>query len=40
MVSDTTLEKVGKLAEAEIEAVFTDPSYGKVCTICPCVTNV
>lgn len=30
MVSDRTLEKVGGLAAASIEAVFTDPSYGKV----------
>ncbi|XP_022152158.1 polyribonucleotide nucleotidyltransferase 2, mitochondrial [Momordica charantia] len=29
MVSDSTMEKVTKLAEAPIEAVFTDPSYGK-----------
>ncbi|XP_062151411.1 polyribonucleotide nucleotidyltransferase 2, mitochondrial [Alnus glutinosa] len=29
MVSDGTLEKVRNLAEAPIEAVFTDPSYGK-----------
>ncbi|KAL0554851.1 hypothetical protein IC582_008779 [Cucumis melo] len=29
MVSDSTLEKVTKLAEFPIEAVFTDPSYGK-----------
>jgi hypothetical protein len=32
MVSDRTLEKVRNLAEAPIEAVFTDPSYGKVHT--------
>ncbi|KAK7271660.1 hypothetical protein RJT34_27740 [Clitoria ternatea] len=29
MLSDKTLEKVSNLAEAPIEAVFTDPSYGK-----------
>ncbi|XP_038905196.1 polyribonucleotide nucleotidyltransferase 2, mitochondrial [Benincasa hispida] len=29
MVSDSTMEKVTKLAESPIEAVFTDPSYGK-----------
>ncbi|GLU02089.1 hypothetical protein SLE2022_193580 [Rubroshorea leprosula] len=29
MVLDTTLEKVSKLASVPIEAVFTDPSYGK-----------
>lgn len=29
MMSDRTLEKVKTLAEAPIEAVFTDPSYGK-----------
>ncbi|KAJ7970811.1 Polyribonucleotide nucleotidyltransferase [Quillaja saponaria] len=29
MLSDRTLEKVSDLAEAPIEAVFTDPSYGK-----------
>ncbi|KAK3410210.1 hypothetical protein EUGRSUZ_J02224 [Eucalyptus grandis] len=29
MISDRTLEKVRNLAEAPIEAVFTDPSYGK-----------
>ncbi|KAL5793213.1 hypothetical protein ACOSP7_001807 [Xanthoceras sorbifolium] len=29
MISDRTLEKVSNLAEAPIEAVFTDPSYGK-----------
>ncbi|XP_061359613.1 polyribonucleotide nucleotidyltransferase 2, mitochondrial [Gastrolobium bilobum] len=29
MMSDKTLEKVRKLAEAPIEAVFTDPTYGK-----------
>lgn len=33
MISDTTLEKVRNLAEAPIEAVFTDPSYGKVFNI-------
>lgn len=33
MVSDSTMEKVTKLAEAPIESVFTDPSYGKVFTI-------
>lgn len=32
MVSDRTLEKVRNLAEAPIEAIFTDPSYGKVHT--------
>lgn len=30
MMSDKTLEKVTNLAEAPIEAVFTDPAYGKV----------
>ncbi|KAF5479635.1 hypothetical protein F2P56_000442 [Juglans regia] len=29
MISDRTLEKVRNLAEAPIESVFTDPSYGK-----------
>ncbi|KAM6548712.1 hypothetical protein CsatB_020388 [Cannabis sativa] len=29
MMSDRTLERVRELAEAPIEAVFTDPSYGK-----------
>ncbi|KAF7818445.1 polyribonucleotide nucleotidyltransferase 2, mitochondrial [Senna tora] len=29
MLSDITLEKVGNLAEGPIEAVFTDPTYGK-----------
>lgn len=29
MISEQTLEKVSNLAEARIEAVFTDPSYGK-----------
>ncbi|CAK9322554.1 unnamed protein product [Citrullus colocynthis] len=29
MVSGSTMEKVTKLAESPIEAVFTDPSYGK-----------
>ncbi|KAJ4729261.1 Polyribonucleotide nucleotidyltransferase [Melia azedarach] len=29
MISDRTLEKVTNLAEARIESVFTDPSYGK-----------
>ncbi|TKY50450.1 Polyribonucleotide nucleotidyltransferase 2 [Spatholobus suberectus] len=29
MLSDKTLEKVSNMAEAPIEAVFTDPSYGK-----------
>ncbi|KAK3183601.1 hypothetical protein Dsin_030887 [Dipteronia sinensis] len=29
MISDRTLENVSNLAEASIEAVFTDPSYGK-----------
>ncbi|XP_030953897.1 polyribonucleotide nucleotidyltransferase 2, mitochondrial [Quercus lobata] len=29
LISDRTLEKVGNLAEAPIESVFTDPSYGK-----------
>ncbi|XP_043722685.1 polyribonucleotide nucleotidyltransferase 2, mitochondrial-like [Telopea speciosissima] len=29
MLSDTTLEKVKNLAEGAIEAVFTDPTYGK-----------
>lgn len=30
MLSDKTLEKVSIMAEAPIEAVFTDPTYGKV----------
>jgi hypothetical protein len=30
MLSDQTLEKVSSMAAAPIEAVFTDPSYGKV----------
>lgn len=30
MVSDATFEKVRNLAEAPIEAVFTDHTYGKV----------
>lgn len=30
MMSDKTMEKVTNLAEAPIEAVFTDPTYGKV----------
>lgn len=34
MMPDRTLEKVSQLAEAPIEAVFTDPSYGKVRAIC------
>ncbi|CAL0317284.1 unnamed protein product [Lupinus luteus] len=29
MLSDKTVEKVAKLAEASIEEVFTDPAYGK-----------
>ncbi|KAK7381409.1 hypothetical protein VNO78_34081 [Psophocarpus tetragonolobus] len=29
MLSDKTMEKVTNMAEAPIEAVFTDPSYGK-----------
>lgn len=29
MLSDKTLEKVSNMAEAPIEAVFTDPTYGK-----------
>ncbi|PIA61826.1 hypothetical protein AQUCO_00200076v1, partial [Aquilegia coerulea] len=29
MISETTLEKVKDMAEASIEAVFTDPTYGK-----------
>ncbi|KAI9078072.1 hypothetical protein K1719_039997 [Acacia pycnantha] len=29
MLSDSTLEKVRNMAEAPIEAVFTDPNYGK-----------
>ncbi|KAF5178762.1 Polyribonucleotide nucleotidyltransferase [Thalictrum thalictroides] len=29
MISETTLEKVKGLAETSIEAVFTDPTYGK-----------
>lgn len=32
MVSEKTLEKVRNLAETQIEAVFTDSSYGKVHT--------
>lgn len=30
MISDSTFEKVQSLAEARIESVFTDSSYGKV----------
>lgn len=30
MMSNKTLEKVSNLAQAPIEAVFTDPTYGKV----------
>lgn len=30
LMSDRTMEKVRKLAAAPIEAVFTDPTYGKV----------
>lgn len=30
MLSDNTMEKVRNIAEAPIEAVFTNPSYGKV----------
>lgn len=33
MLSDRTLDRVRELAEAPIEAVFTDPTYGKVCDI-------
>lgn len=33
MISDKTFEKVKNLAEAPIEAVFTDPAYGKVHSI-------
>lgn len=29
MISEQTLEKISNLAEARIESVFTDPSYGK-----------
>ncbi|XP_042456939.1 polyribonucleotide nucleotidyltransferase 2, mitochondrial-like [Zingiber officinale] len=29
MISDSTLEKIRNIAEAPIQAVFTDPSYGK-----------
>ncbi|CAN1853276.1 Polyribonucleotide nucleotidyltransferase 2, mitochondrial [Linum perenne] len=29
MLSEKTMERVGTLAEANIEAIFTDPSYGK-----------
>ncbi|KAL5540637.1 hypothetical protein UlMin_043212 [Ulmus minor] len=29
MISDKTLEKVRELAESPIEAIFTDPTYGK-----------
>ncbi|XP_038716625.1 polyribonucleotide nucleotidyltransferase 2, mitochondrial-like [Tripterygium wilfordii] len=29
MLSDRTLEKVGNLAAAHIESIFTDPTYGK-----------
>lgn len=35
MLSDSTLEKVSNLAEAPIEAVFTDPTYGKVFLLSP-----
>lgn len=40
MMPDRTLEKVGKLAEAPIEAVFTDPTYGKVHVIYMCTSSV
>ena len=30
MVTDKSLEKIGNIAEAEIAAVFSDASYGKV----------
>lgn len=30
LMPERTLEKVAQLAEAPIEAVFTDPKYGKV----------
>lgn len=30
MVSDDTFEKIRSLSESPIEAVFTDPTYGKV----------
>lgn len=33
MVSEKTLEKIRNLAKEPIEAVFTDPSYGKVDTV-------
>lgn len=31
MASDATYEKIRSFTEASIEAVFTDPTYGKVC---------
>ena len=45
MLSDSTMEKVRNLAEAPIEAVFTDPNYGKVTLHAPfflsrCAFNV
>lgn len=36
MLSDRTLERVRELAEAPIEAVFTDPTYGKVHIVYTC----
>lgn len=30
MISEKTFEKIRSLSEAPIEAVFTDPAYGKV----------
>lgn len=30
LVSERTMEKIRSLSEAPIEAIFTDPSYGKV----------
>lgn len=39
MVSDITFEKVRNLAEAPIEAVFTDHTYGKVLGIPTCAIN-
>lgn len=36
MMADRTMEKVRELAEAPIEAVFTDPTYGKVLAVYFC----
>lgn len=36
MMPDRTMQKVRELAEAPIEAVFTDPTFGKVHTVLFC----